>query len=101
MLGELNPLEQEAALHQKKESNQNADPERSVMIMSTSENVVYTSRVRIERKEGPMRLAYLPAEKEPVVFGVHSQIAEHYKVSPDVFPPHATTLDYVIAAAGG
>jgi hypothetical protein len=48
-----------------------------------------------------MRLAYLPAEKEPVVFGVHSEIAEHYKVSPDAFPPHAATLDYVVAAAGG
>jgi hypothetical protein len=48
-----------------------------------------------------MRLAYLPAEKEPVVFGVHSEIAEHYKVSPDAYPAHATTLDYVVAAAAG
>jgi hypothetical protein len=63
--------------------------------------VVYTSRVRIERKNGPVRLAYLPAEKEPVVFGVHSQVAEHYKVPADRFPPRATTLDYVVAAAGG
>jgi hypothetical protein len=69
--------------------------------MSEANQVVYTSQVRIERKSGPMRLAYLPAEKEPVVFGVHSEVAEHYKVSPDVFPPHATTLDYVVAAAGG
>jgi len=56
---------------------------------------------RIERKEGPMRLAYLPAETEPVVFGVHPEVAEHYKVSPSAFPPQATTLDYVVAAAGG
>ena len=69
--------------------------------MSDTREVVYTSRVRIERKEGPIRLAYLPAEKEPVIFGVHSEIAKHYKVSPDAFPPHATTLDYVVAAAGG
>lgn len=69
--------------------------------MSDTREVVYTSRVRIERREGPIRLAYLPAEKEPVVFGVHSEIAKHYKVSPDVSPPHATTLDYVVAAAGG
>lgn len=66
-----------------------------------SGTVVYTSRVRIERKDGPVRLAYLPAEKEPVVFGVHSEVAEHYKVPPDRFPPRATTLDYVVAAAGG
>ena len=29
-----------------------------------SNHLVYTSRVRIERKAGPMRLAYLPAERE-------------------------------------
>jgi len=69
--------------------------------MPASDKVVYRSRVRIERQRGPRRLAYLPAEKEPVVFGVHSEIAEHYKVSPDAFPPHAATLDYVVAAAGG
>lgn len=69
--------------------------------MSSSGNVVYTSRVRIERQRGPMRLAFLPAETEPVVFGVHSEVAEHYKVPPDAFPAHATTLDYVVAAAAG
>ena len=69
--------------------------------MSTSGEVVYTSKVRIERVVGPVRLAYLPAEREPVTFGVHSAIAEHYKVPPDKFPPRATTLDYVVAAAGG
>jgi uncharacterized OsmC-like protein len=63
--------------------------------------VSYVSRVRIERVGGPQRLAYLPAEKEPVIFGVHSEVAEHYGVSPEQFPPHATTLDYVVAAAGG
>lgn len=69
--------------------------------MSSSDKVVYRSRVRIERQRGPMRLAYLPAEKAPVVFGVHSEVAEHYKVAPDAYPPHATTLDYVVAAAAG
>jgi hypothetical protein len=63
--------------------------------------VSYVSHVRIERLGGPQRLAYLPAEEEPVVFGVHSEVAGHYGVSPDEFPPHATTLDYVVAAAGG
>jgi hypothetical protein len=64
-------------------------------------DVVYRSEVRIERERGPMRRAYLPAESEPVQFGVHGAIAEHYKVSPDGFPPHATTLDYIVAAAAG
>ena len=69
--------------------------------MTSSSKVAYTSRVRIERQRGPLRLAYLPAEVAPVVFGVHSEVAEHYKVSPDAYPAHATTLDYVVAAAAG
>jgi len=64
-------------------------------------NVVYVSRVRIERTKGPARLAYLPAEKEPVRFGVHGAVAVHYGVSPEVSEPYGTTLDYVVAAAGG
>jgi len=61
----------------------------------------YVSRVKIERLGGPQRLAHLPAEDEPVEFGVHSEVAEHYGVSPTDYPPCATTLDYVVAAAGG
>ena len=64
-------------------------------------DVVYRSQVRIERVGGPIRRAYLPAEPEPVLFGVHGAVAEHYKVPPDAFPPHATTLDYIVAAAAG
>ena len=64
-------------------------------------DVVYRSEVRIERERGPVRRAYLPSEPEPVIFVVHGAIAEHYKVSPDAYPPHATTLDYIVAAAAG
>lgn len=63
--------------------------------------VVYRSRVRIERVRGPLRRAYLPVEPEPVPFGVHSEVAEHYGVDPQVHEPHATTLDYLVAAAAG
>ncbi|TWJ16546.1 hypothetical protein [Geobacter argillaceus] len=63
--------------------------------------VVYLSQVRIERVKGPLRRAYLPAEKDPVLFGVHGAIAAHYGVSPDISEPHATTLDYIVAAAAG
>lgn len=69
--------------------------------MPENNQVAYVSRVRIERQIGPIRLAYLPTEKAPVTFGVHSEVAEHYKVPPEKFPPRATTLDYVVAAAGG
>jgi hypothetical protein len=63
--------------------------------------VAYVSQIRIERLKGPLRLAHLPAEPEPVRFGVHGAVAEHYHVSPEISEPHATTLDYVVAAAGG
>ena len=63
--------------------------------------VVYRSNVRIERVKGPLRRAWVPAESEPVLFGVHGAVAEHYKVPPDVLEPHATTLDYIVAAAAG
>jgi hypothetical protein len=61
----------------------------------------YVSRVRITRQGGPQRLAYLPAQDEPVAFGVHDEVAEHYGVAPGAVPPRTTTLDYVVAAAGG
>ena len=63
--------------------------------------VAYRSRVRIERVQGPLRRAYLPAEDEPVLFGVHGAVAEHYNVDMNQHQPHATTLDYVVAAAAG
>ena len=66
-----------------------------------ADDIVYTSRVQLERVEGPVRKAKLPQVEEPVWFGVHSEVAEHYGVDPDAVPPHATTLDYVVAATGG
>ncbi len=63
--------------------------------------IAYISEVRIERVKGPLRRAYLPAESEPVLFGVHGAIAAQYGVTPEISDPHATTLDYIIAAAAG
>jgi hypothetical protein len=64
--------------------------------------VKYVSRVQLERKKGPLRLATIPAESEPLWFGVHGAIAEHYGVDlAKLDEVHATTLDYVVAAAGG
>jgi hypothetical protein len=57
--------------------------------------------VRIERLKGTLRRAWLPAEPEPVLFGVHGAVREHYGVAPGAAPEHATTLDYVVAAAAG
>lgn len=66
-----------------------------------SNDVVYVSRIRIERVKGPYRRAYLPVESEPVEFGVHSEIAEHYGTDMTQQDPHSTTLDYLVAAAAG
>ena len=63
--------------------------------------VVYRAEIPLTRVKGPLRLAKLPAESEPVRFGTHGPIARHYGVKGDVPDPHATTLDYVVAAAGG
>ena len=62
--------------------------------------VVYRSQVRVERESGPRRLATLPAEPEPVVFGTHGAIAAHYGRKPGP-EEHAATLDYVVAATTG
>lgn len=64
-------------------------------------DVAYLSQVKIEPVEGKIRRARIPAEEDPVLFGVHSEVAEHYGVSPGEEEPHSTTLDYLVAAAGG
>ena len=64
--------------------------------------VVYISRSSIERKRGPLRIAQLPGEPEPVLYSVHGAIAEHYKVDPaKLKESHASTIDYVISATAG
>jgi len=64
-------------------------------------DVAYISRVKVEHVEGKIRRAHIPAKEEPVYFGVHSEIAEHYGVSADVEEPHPSTLDHLLAATGG
>jgi hypothetical protein len=65
-------------------------------------DVVYVSRSSIERKRGPVRVAHLPGESQPVIYSVHGAIAEHYKVDPATLKEsHAATIDYVISATAG
>jgi len=65
-------------------------------------DVAYVSKVRIERRVGPLRIAHLPGESRDVAFSVHGAIAQHYKVDPATLgESHASTLDYVIAATAG
>jgi uncharacterized OsmC-like protein len=65
-------------------------------------DVVYVSKSSIERKRGPLRIAHLPGESQPVIYSVHGAIAEHYKVDPATLTDsHAATIDYVISATAG
>ncbi len=64
-------------------------------------DVVYRSEAVIERVKGPLRHAWIPGESAPVAFGVHGAIAEHYRRAPGTYDPHATTIDYVVAATAG
>jgi hypothetical protein len=66
------------------------------------DEAAYVSRVRIERKVGPLRIAHLPGESQPVIFSVHGAIAEHYRVDPaKLTDSHSSTIDYLIAATAG
>ena len=64
-------------------------------------SIAYVSQVRIEGANGPLRRAYLPAEPEPILFGAHGAVAAHFGITPEISEPHATTVDYIVAAAGG
>ena len=64
--------------------------------------IVYVSKSRIERKQGPLRVAELPGEPKPVYYSVHGAIARHYKVDPEkIKESHSSTIDYVISATAG
>ena len=64
-------------------------------------DVVYTSQVEIERIRGPLRRARVPGSGEPIFFGVHDEVADHYGVPRGGDAERATTLDHVVAAAAG
>jgi uncharacterized OsmC-like protein len=64
-------------------------------------DVVYVSRVRVERIRGALRRATLPAEAEEILFGVHDAVADHYCIPRGGEAEHATTLDYIVAAVAG
>ena len=64
--------------------------------------IAYVSKVQIERRKGPLRYARLPGEPRSIAFSVHGAIAAHYGVNAaNIGEPHATTLDYLVAAVGG
>ena len=60
---------------------------------------VYVSKVKVIQEKRPKRRAYLAGFKEPIYFGVHSEVADFYKMTPEEELP--ATLDYLVASAAG
>jgi hypothetical protein len=62
-------------------------------------DVIYVSKSRMERKQGPLRVAHLPGESQPVIFSVHGAIAEHYKVDPATLKEsHSSTIGLTMSS---
>ncbi|WP_270182188.1 hypothetical protein [Alkalihalobacillus sp. CinArs1] len=57
------------------------------------------SNIRIEQDKGKKRRAYIADFQEPIEFGVHGGVKDFYGVS--VEEEHPSTLDHIVAAAGG
>jgi uncharacterized OsmC-like protein len=65
-----------------------------------TEPIVYQSHVRLERGKGHIRRAYLPAEAQPILLGVHDELAVYYRADLSEQEAHADPLDYLVAATG-
>ncbi len=66
--------------------------------------VVHTSRIRIEKREGPHRAAFVEGFDEPINFGIHGGIRSFYqnKYGREISgPEYPATLDHIIAGVAG
>ena len=61
------------------------------------DRTTYMAEVHVRRRDGPVKLVGLPGEADAVTMGSHPGIAPHINADPDL-APHASTLDYVVAA---
>jgi organic hydroperoxide reductase OsmC/OhrA len=59
---------------------------------------LYVSEVTVEPGDGSDKLVTMAAEPGPIVMGAHGIIAQRLGAT-DSHEPHATTLDYLVAAA--
>ena len=67
-------------------------------------SIVHTSRLRIEKHEGPHRTAHVENFPVPIHFGIHSGIKQFYqeKYGRAISgPEYPATLDYMIAGIAG
>jgi hypothetical protein len=74
--------------------------DKGVKIMS----VVHTSRLRIEKHEGPHRTAHVENFPDPIHFGIHGGIKRFYqeKYGREITgPEYPATLDHIVAGVAG
>ena len=65
---------------------------------------IHTSRIRIEKHEGPHRTAHVENFSDPIHFGIHGGIKSFYQDKFGVTlsgPEHPATLDHMIAGVAG
>jgi hypothetical protein len=61
--------------------------------------IVHVSRMTIRQEPDRIRRAYLAGFEEPIVFGLHGGVKEHYGAEPKEERP--TTIDHLVAALAG
>jgi len=67
-------------------------------------SVAHTSRIRIEKHEGPHRTAHVENFDDPLHFGIHGGIKHFYqdKYGREITgPEYPATLDHIIAGVAG
>ncbi len=67
-------------------------------------SVVHTSRMRLQKHQGPHRTAHLEGFEEPIHFGIHGGIRRFYgqKYGREITgPEYPATLDHIIAGVAG
>lgn len=60
---------------------------------------IHTSKIKLIQDQRPVRRGYIEHFEEPVVYGVHTAIANFYGMTPKEEYP--STLDHMISAVGG
>ena len=61
--------------------------------------IVHRSRMHIEQRKRPLRLAHVDGLKEPIRLGLHSCVKHLYAVPFEEELP--TTLDHIVAGVAG
>lgn len=71
---------------------------RMVIIVS---KIIELTKITVIQKDtvNKIREAYIGDFKEPIMYGVHGGVREYYGVETD--PEYPSTLDHLVAAAGG